>query len=209
MTELAKIGPSFVEMAHRFNQRRTMENIRERMRHRLRQMESGKWTWKFDKRFREQDNTLRVGSELSNDFCVTPRLVGVKSGGTLPFRCTAYDPDAKIKSHTLKPDTWYSLPLLWSVSPYEFALSDIAPVKGGGKYSVNLTLQNSGAKTFDKDTVVVALTVYLGDGKVVEFAAATNAASLGPGASEKLTITLDDPGGIGSSHSLSVSVFRP
>jgi len=57
----------FVEMAHRFNQRRTIENIRERMRHRLRQSESGKWTWKFDKRFREQDSSLRVGSELSND----------------------------------------------------------------------------------------------------------------------------------------------
>jgi pimeloyl-ACP methyl ester carboxylesterase len=57
----------FVEMAHRFNPRRTMENIRERMRHRLRQLPTGKWTWKFDKRFREQDSKLRVGSELSND----------------------------------------------------------------------------------------------------------------------------------------------
>jgi len=57
----------FVEMAHRFNQRRTIENIRERMRHRLRQMPSGKWTWKFDSRFREQGATLRVGSEMSND----------------------------------------------------------------------------------------------------------------------------------------------
>ncbi len=57
----------FVEMAHRFNQRRTIENIRERMRHRLKQMPSGKYTWKFDARFRKQDNGLRVGSELSND----------------------------------------------------------------------------------------------------------------------------------------------
>jgi proline-specific peptidase len=57
----------FVELAHRFNQRRTLENIRERMRHRLKPTEAGKWTWKFDKRFRQPDNGLRVGSEASND----------------------------------------------------------------------------------------------------------------------------------------------
>jgi len=57
----------FVELAHRFNQRRTLANIRERMRHRLKPAESGKYTWKFDKRFREQDSGLKIGSELSND----------------------------------------------------------------------------------------------------------------------------------------------
>lgn len=57
----------FVEMAHRFNPRRSVENIQERMRHRLRPSESGKWTWKFDRRFRQQDSSLRVGSELSSD----------------------------------------------------------------------------------------------------------------------------------------------
>jgi esterase len=57
----------FVEMAHRFNQRRSIDNIRERMRHRLRPTENGKYTWKFDRRFREQANGLRIGSELSND----------------------------------------------------------------------------------------------------------------------------------------------
>ncbi len=57
----------FVEMAHRFNQRRTLENIRERMRHRLKPTESGKWTWKFDKRFRQPDSGLKIGSSLSND----------------------------------------------------------------------------------------------------------------------------------------------
>jgi esterase len=57
----------FVEMAHRFNQRRTMDNIRERMRHRLKQMPNGKWTWKFDSKFRTQDSTLRVGSDQTND----------------------------------------------------------------------------------------------------------------------------------------------
>lgn len=57
----------FVEMAHRFNQRRSIDNIRERMRHRLKPTENGKFTWKFDSRFRKQDSGLRIGSELSND----------------------------------------------------------------------------------------------------------------------------------------------
>ena len=57
----------FVEMAHRFNQRRTLENIRERMRHRLKPTEGGKWTWKFDKRFRQADSGLKIGGSLSND----------------------------------------------------------------------------------------------------------------------------------------------
>ena len=57
----------FVEIAHRFNQRRSLENIRERMRHRLKPTETGKWTWKFDKRFRAPDNGLRIGNEGSGD----------------------------------------------------------------------------------------------------------------------------------------------
>lgn len=57
----------FVQMAHRFNPRRTVENIRERMRHRLKQLENGKWTWKFDSRFRQQDGLLKIGSDLTND----------------------------------------------------------------------------------------------------------------------------------------------
>ena len=57
----------FVELAHRFNPRRSLENIRERMRHRLKPTATGKYTWKFDSRFRETDSGLRIGSELSND----------------------------------------------------------------------------------------------------------------------------------------------
>lgn len=57
----------FVQMAHQFNPRRTIENIQERMRHRLRPLEHGKWTWKFDRRFREPESGLTVGSDLSND----------------------------------------------------------------------------------------------------------------------------------------------
>ena len=57
----------FVELAHRFNPRRTLENIRERMRHRLKPTDNGKYTWKFDKRFREPDSGLKIGSDASND----------------------------------------------------------------------------------------------------------------------------------------------
>ncbi len=57
----------FVELAHRFNQRRSLENIRERMRHRLKPTENGKWTWKFDRRFRQPDSGLRIGSENGSD----------------------------------------------------------------------------------------------------------------------------------------------
>ena len=45
----------FVAMAHRFNPRRSIENIRERLSHNLRQQPNGKWTWKFDKIFRDPE----------------------------------------------------------------------------------------------------------------------------------------------------------
>ncbi len=57
----------FVHNAMRFNTRRTEENIRERMCHRLKPLENGKWTWKFDKRFREGEGAVRSGSEVSSD----------------------------------------------------------------------------------------------------------------------------------------------
>ncbi|MFN0093998.1 MAG: alpha/beta fold hydrolase [Dehalococcoidia bacterium] len=57
----------FVQMAHHFNPHRAIENIRERMRHRLKPTENGKWTWKFDKRFRQKDSGIRIGSDLTND----------------------------------------------------------------------------------------------------------------------------------------------
>ena len=57
----------FVQMAMRFNPRRTEENIRERMHHRLRQLDNGKWTWKFDKRFRDPNANLKIGSEITQD----------------------------------------------------------------------------------------------------------------------------------------------
>ena len=57
----------FVRNAMRFNPRRGEENIRERMRHRLRPLENGKWTWKFDKRFREGEGAVRTGGAAGGD----------------------------------------------------------------------------------------------------------------------------------------------
>lgn len=57
----------FVELTHRFNPRRSVENIRERMSHRLKPIGDGKWTWKFDKRFRDPESGLTIGSSLNND----------------------------------------------------------------------------------------------------------------------------------------------
>ncbi len=41
---------AFVERAHRFNPRRSLENLRQRLSHNLKQLPSGKWTWKFDQK---------------------------------------------------------------------------------------------------------------------------------------------------------------
>ena len=39
---------AFVERAHRFNPRRSLDNLRQRLSHNLKQLPSGQWTWKFD-----------------------------------------------------------------------------------------------------------------------------------------------------------------
>lgn len=51
----------FVQRAHSFNPRRSLENIRGRLRHNLRQLPSGRWTWKYDPALR---NPARVGDGI-------------------------------------------------------------------------------------------------------------------------------------------------
>lgn len=43
---------AFVERAHAFNPRRSRANIESRLRHNLKQLPSGQWTWKYDPRLR-------------------------------------------------------------------------------------------------------------------------------------------------------------
>jgi pimeloyl-ACP methyl ester carboxylesterase len=52
----------FVSRAHAFNPRRSIENIRERLRHNLRRLESGRWTWKYDPALR---NPGRATGDIS------------------------------------------------------------------------------------------------------------------------------------------------
>lgn len=51
---------AFVTRAHAFNPRRSLENIRSRLRHNLKQLPNGRWTWKYDPLLR---NPARIGAD--------------------------------------------------------------------------------------------------------------------------------------------------
>ncbi len=53
----------FVMRAHSFNPRRSLANIRERLRHNLKQLPTGRWTWKYDPMLR---NPARVGENIGD-----------------------------------------------------------------------------------------------------------------------------------------------
>ncbi|MCC6766931.1 MAG: alpha/beta hydrolase [Deltaproteobacteria bacterium] len=53
----------FVARAHAFNPRRSLDNIRERLRHNLRRLPNGRWTWKYDPALR---NPARVGEGMGD-----------------------------------------------------------------------------------------------------------------------------------------------
>ncbi len=54
---------AFVERAHAFNPRRSVDNIRDRLRHNLKQLPNGRWTWKYDPMLR---NPSRLGESLGD-----------------------------------------------------------------------------------------------------------------------------------------------
>lgn len=56
---------AFVERAHQFNPRRSLDNIRSRLAHNLKQLPNGKWTWKYDKYLRSGDRRFEA-SALDN-----------------------------------------------------------------------------------------------------------------------------------------------
>jgi pimeloyl-ACP methyl ester carboxylesterase len=45
---------AFVQRAHEFNPRRPIKQLRDRLRWNLRRLPDGRWTWKYDRRFRAQ-----------------------------------------------------------------------------------------------------------------------------------------------------------
>ncbi len=65
---------AFVERAHAFNPRRSLDNIRDRLRHNLRQLPTGRWTWKYDPALRDPH-----AAEWRNR-----RPVGAREGHSLP-----------------------------------------------------------------------------------------------------------------------------
>lgn len=52
---------AFVERAHAFNPRRSRENIESRLRHNLKQLPDGTWTWKYDPQLRSPQRPIGSG----------------------------------------------------------------------------------------------------------------------------------------------------
>lgn len=55
----------FVARVHRFNPRRPVEQLRGSLRHNLKQLPNGKWTWKYDKALRSPDRKFGPNPELT------------------------------------------------------------------------------------------------------------------------------------------------
>jgi pimeloyl-ACP methyl ester carboxylesterase len=56
---------AFVERAHQFNPRRSLDNIRSRLSHNLKQLPNGKWTWKYDKALRSGERSFQASALLN------------------------------------------------------------------------------------------------------------------------------------------------
>jgi esterase len=56
---------AFVERAHQFNPRRSLDNIRSRLSHNLKQLPTGKWTWKYDKALRSGERSFQSSALLN------------------------------------------------------------------------------------------------------------------------------------------------
>jgi esterase len=56
---------AFVERAHQFNPRRSLDNIRSRLSHNLKQLPNGKWTWKYDKALRSGERGFQASALLN------------------------------------------------------------------------------------------------------------------------------------------------
>lgn len=73
----------FVERAHQFNPRRSIDNIRDRLRHNLKQLASGKWTWKYDPQLRSPTRGMAaspLGSLWDDVHKITCPTLIVKGG---------------------------------------------------------------------------------------------------------------------------------
>ncbi len=55
----------FVERAHQFNPRRSLDNIRSRLSYNLKRLPNGKWTWKYDKALRSGERSFQASTLLN------------------------------------------------------------------------------------------------------------------------------------------------
>lgn len=55
----------FVERAHQFNPRRSLDNIRSRLSHNLKRLPNGKWTWKYDTALRSGERSFQASALLN------------------------------------------------------------------------------------------------------------------------------------------------
>jgi pimeloyl-ACP methyl ester carboxylesterase len=76
---------AFVERAHQFNPRRSLDNIRSRLSHNLKQLPNGNWTWKYDKALRSGERSfnasglLDLWDDVAKIRCPTLILKGAES----------------------------------------------------------------------------------------------------------------------------------
>lgn len=76
---------AFVDRAHAFNPRRSRSNIESRLRHNLKQLADGRWTWKYDTRLRSVERapgtnlTERLWDDVARIRCPTLILRGGES----------------------------------------------------------------------------------------------------------------------------------
>ena len=64
-TDVLDTFEAFVERAHQFNPRRSLDNIRSRLSHNLKQLPDGRWTWKYDPALRAPGRGFQA-SALTN-----------------------------------------------------------------------------------------------------------------------------------------------
>ena len=73
----------FVDRAHAFNPRRSLDNIRSRLTHNLKRLDDGRWTWKYDPKLRNPGASIgeiaSLWDEIGRIACPTLAVKGGES----------------------------------------------------------------------------------------------------------------------------------
>lgn len=84
-TDVLDSFDAFVDRAQAFNPRRSRANIESRLRHNLKQLPDGRWTWKYDVRLRSRERSVGQGltdqlwDDVARVACPTLILRGAES----------------------------------------------------------------------------------------------------------------------------------